>query len=240
MTHKARRKAAVSVQENLIFGAAHGYIVQPVEPLDTYPLLYTKHYAGRIPSISYAYGLFLDGRLVGAVTYGTPASSTLCRGVCGDAYQSQVLELNRLVLESNAKNEASRLVGASLRLLPGPKIIVSYADTAQSHTGVVYQATNFLYTGMSSKFKDPRVRGLEHQHHATYAHGLTNQQVIEKFGEDNVYFVERSPKHRYIYFVGDRRQKRAMQKALRYPILSYPKSIAHDQPDLSRPVGRVG
>ena len=98
MTHKARRKAAVSVQENLIFGAAHGYIVQPVEPLDTYPLLYTKHYAGRIPSISYAYGLFLDGRLVGAVTYGTPASSTLCRGVCGDAYQSQVLELNRLVL----------------------------------------------------------------------------------------------------------------------------------------------
>ena len=221
MTTKNRRVAAV--QGNLIFDQSVGYVVQPVEPLDTYHLLYTKHYAARVPSISYAYGLFLNERLIGAVTYGTPASSTLCRGVCGDEYQPNVLELNRLVLENNAKNEASRLVGASLRMLPAPKIIVSYADTAQDHIGVVYQATNFLYTGMSSKFKDPRVRGLEHQHHATYAHGLTNQQVIDKFGAENVYFVERSPKHRYIFFVGDKRQKRVMRGALRYPILSYPK-----------------
>lgn len=204
------------------------YEVRQIEAKEAYPFLLNIHYAKRIPSISYAYGLFRDGALVGVVTYGTPPSSTLCRGVCGDAYQKDVVELNRLVLSDNLPNEASRLVGGSLKLLPAPKIVVSFADNAQEHTGYVYQATNFLYTGLSSKFKDPRVRGLEHQHHATYAHGLTNKQVIEKYGEENVYFVERSRKHRYVLFIGNKTQKRQMRNALRYRVLPYPKKRTDD------------
>lgn len=116
-------------------------------------------------------------------------------------------------------------MGGSLKLLPQPKVVVSFADNAQEHTGYVYQATNFLYTGLSTKFKDPRVRGLEHQHHATYAHGLTNKQVIEKYGEENVYFVERSRKHRYVIFVGNKTQKKAMRNALKYKVRPYPKVV---------------
>jgi hypothetical protein len=186
------------------------------------------HYARRIPSVTYAYGLIRDGELVGVVTYGTPPSSTLCRGICGDEYQSAVVELNRLILRDNLPNEASRLVGGSLRMLPTPRIVVSFADTAQEHTGYVYQATNFLYTGLSARFLDPRVRGLEHQHHATYAHGLSNAQVKEKYGEDNVYFVERSRKHRYIILLGTRSERRRMREALRYEVLPYPKAGQHD------------
>ena len=134
-----------------------------------------------------------------------------------------MLELNRLVLLNNKPHEASRLVGASLKLLPKPKVIVSYADTKQDHDGIVYQATNFIYTGLSSKFLDPVVKGLEHQHHATYAHGLSNKQLIEKFGAENVYFIERSRKHRYITFVGSKTQRKQMRKDLRYQVLPYPK-----------------
>jgi Ni,Fe-hydrogenase III small subunit len=134
-----------------------------------------------------------------------------------------VLELNRLVLVNNKPNEASRLVAASFKLLPTPRIIVSFADTAQNHQGIVYQATNFIYTGLSAKFRDPRVKGLEHQHHATYGHGLSNQQIIEKYGAENVYFVERSRKHRYITFVGNRTEKKMMRSALLYKQLPYPK-----------------
>jgi hypothetical protein len=201
----------------------HQYEIRPIESKETYEFLLNIHYAKRIPSISYAYGLFRDSELVGVVTYGTPPSSTLCRGVCGDEYQKSVVELNRLVLRDNLPNEASRLVGSSLKLLPQPKIVVSFADNAQEHTGYVYQATNFLYTGLSTKFKDPRVKGLEHQHHATYAHGLTNKQVIEKYGEENVYFVERSRKHRYVIFVGNKTQKKVLRNALKYKVRPYPK-----------------
>jgi len=199
------------------------YDIAQIKSADTYQFCLNIHYAKRIPSISFAYGLFKFGELAGVVTYGTPPSSTLCRGICGDQYQKEVLELNRLVLQDNEPNEASRLVGASLKLLPRPSIIVSFADTAQGHTGCVYQATNFLYTGLSAKFWDPQVRGLEHQHHTTFAHGLTNKQVIEKYGVENVTFVERSRKHRYIIFVGSKTQRKVRQAALRYKIQPYPK-----------------
>jgi hypothetical protein len=35
------------------------------------------HYAKRMPSISYAYGLYRWGEMVGMVSYGTPASPAL-------------------------------------------------------------------------------------------------------------------------------------------------------------------
>src|SRR3990167_7789893 len=182
------------------------------------PWLKLKHYAHRIPSISYAFGLY-SPELCGVVSYGTPASSTLLKGVCGSEYSQYVLELNRLVIETTEKNAASYLVGRSIRLLPKPTIIVSYADTAQKHVGYIYQATNFIYTGLSSKFTDPKVLGMENKHHATYAHGMNNKQLKEKFG-DKLYFENRPRKHRYIYFHGCSRKVR---NALKYPIFPYPK-----------------
>ena len=103
--------------------------------------------------------------------------------------------------------------------MPKPTIIVSYADTAQKHVGYIYQATNFIYTGLSSKFTDPKVLGMENKHHATYAHGMNNKQLKEKFG-DKLYFENRPRKHRYIYFHGCSRKVR---NALKYPIFPYPK-----------------
>ncbi len=33
-------------------------------------------------------------------------------------------------------------------------IIVSYADTSQNHHGYIYQATNWIYTGLTKKNTD--------------------------------------------------------------------------------------
>lgn len=38
--------------------------VRPITYDDTKPFLLKKHYAHRMPSISYAYGLFIDGVLL--------------------------------------------------------------------------------------------------------------------------------------------------------------------------------
>ena len=211
-------------QQDLFAPAQEGYTVRAIAAKEAYPFLLNIHYARRIPSITFAYGLFDYDQLVGVCTYGKPPSHTLINGICGKEWADHVYELNRLCLLNNKPLEASRLVGGTFKLLPKPTIIVSFADTAQAHEGVVYQATNFMYTGLSSKFKDPRVKGLEHQHHATYAHGLTNAQVVEKYGADNVYFVERSRKHRYIMFLGSKTDKRSMLRDLRYKILPYPKN----------------
>ena len=198
-------------------------IVAPIKTMEVVDWCLHKHYAKRVPSITYAFGLFHNGVLVGVVSYGTPASSTLLRGVAVDEYSGNVVELNRLCINDfTGKNSASILVGRSMKALPLPTIVVSYADTSQGHIGYVYQATNFYYTGLSSKFSDPKVKGLEHQHHATYAHGKTNDQLKKEYG-DRLYFEQRARKHRYIFIVGTKKQKKEILKKMNYPILPYPK-----------------
>lgn len=199
------------------------YTVEPVPRSEYKDWILKKHYAKRMPSISYAFGLFDDKKILqGVCTFGTPCSSTLLKGVCGEKYTSIVKELNRLVMNQIDKNQASYFIGKCFYLLPQPLIIVSYADTSKNHSGYIYQATNWIYTGLSSKFIDPKVEGLENQHHGTYAHGLSNKELKDKYG-DKLYFESRPQKHRYIYFLGDKRQKREMIEALKYKIQPYPK-----------------
>ena len=201
--------------------------VKLVSRRDCADFILNIHYAHRWPSISYAFGLFDEDKLCGVVTYGTPPSSTLRNGIAGAEFGAAVLELNRLCLRENKKNYASELVGKSLRLLPKNKIIVSFADTEQGHFGYVYQATNFIYCGLSAKRTDWKVKGKEHLHGITIAdqfRGVENRaQAIRNFYGDDFYLSPRPRKHRYFYFVGDRRFKRQALSCLRYPQQPYPK-----------------
>lgn len=187
------------------------------------PWLLKKHYAKRIPQIMYAFGLYDDEDiLIGVATYGIPASPSLCMGICGKEYADKVLELNRVCLQENSKNQASFLVSNSIKLLPKPTIVVSYADTSKGHVGYVYQATNFLYTGLSANRVDWTIKGMEHKHSKTISDGMTLESIKEKYGDD-FYYTERSRKHRYIYFHGDKKQKKVMRSLLKYDIEPYPK-----------------
>src|SRR3990172_4958416 len=125
-------------------------LVLPISFDEVKDWILKKHYAHRLPCIQYAFGLYHSNKLMGVVTYGMPASPNLCKGVCGEEYKDKVLELNRLVINSDAlPNSASFLISHSLRMLPKEYCIVSYADSQMGHIGYVYQATNWLYTGMT-------------------------------------------------------------------------------------------
>lgn len=205
-----------------------GYDVRIVTRAECEPYILVIHYAKRWPSISYAFGLYLNDELCGIVTYGTPPSAALKRGIAGDEFKADVLELNRLCLKHNRKNEASILVGRSLRMLPTNKIVVSFADTSQGHSGFVYQATNFIYCGLSAKRTDWKVRGKEHLHGQTIAdefRGKENraQAMRDKYGDD-FYLEPRARKHRYIFIVGNKHYKRKVLAALKYGVEHYPKA----------------
>jgi len=196
--------------------------VKPIKSSETYSWLLNCHYAKRLPSISYAFGLFDGGSLVGVCTYGSPPSPSLCVGVCGVEYRDIVIELNRLILDTPTPNSASILVSHSLKMLPKPSIVVSYADTGQGHVGYIYQATNFFYTGLSASRVDWAIKGLEHKHSKTISEGMTLESIQEKYG-DRLYHVERERKHRYIFFVGSKKQKKLLKIKLKYQIEKYPK-----------------
>ncbi len=199
--------------------------VIPIQSYEVEPWLLKKHYAKRIPSISYAFGLYESGCLVGVCTYGTPSAAPLRDGLAGPENAKYVLELNRLCIESDNKNAASFLVGRSLQMLPKPSIVVSYADTDQGHIGYVYQACNFIYTGLSAKRTDWKIKGMEHLHGQTIAdmsrgcEGSRADFMREKFGDD-FYLEDRPRKHRYIYVTG---KNKALKASIRYPQSPYPK-----------------
>ena len=182
-------------------------MVIPIKPEEAVPWILKKHYAKRLPSISYAFGLYDQNDLIGIVTYGMPASNSLCEGVCGVENKHLVIELNRLCLQKNNKNEASFLVSNSIKLLPKPMVIVSYADTAQGHIGYVYQATNFIFTGTTKERTDMFAGEGKHSRHAA-------DPTIRQF---------RSAKHRYIYIHGNKYQKKNLKNALKYKQEPYPK-----------------
>lgn len=179
--------------------------VRKVDPKDTHRMILEKHYAQRLPQISYAYGLFKSNELVGVCTLGKPVSHYLCTGVSGPERKQYVYELNRLIVEEGlGPNSLSYFVSRVLRDLKKDKIIVvSYADTAMNHAGYIYQATNFIYTGKTKSRTDKYSKG--HSRHYT-----NEKNHLRKY---------RSSKHRYVYFTD-----KDMEKYLRYPREEYPKT----------------
>lgn len=184
------------------------YSIMQISYEETKPYILEIHYAKRMPNVMFAFGLFLYDELKGVVTFGMPASPFLCKGICGDKFRKSVLELNRLCLKNNLKNEASMLVSAAIKMLPKPRIIVSYADTNQGHLGYVYQACNFLFTGTTKPRTDMAAKDGKHSRH--HSGDKSNR-------------VNRSAKHRYVMFTGSKRERKVFLESLRYPILPYPK-----------------
>ena len=177
--------------------------------------LLPRHYSGRKPVVSKAFGLIDDGVLQAVITYGKPASPSVCVGICGKEYSGNVYELNRMCRSEEYRKPLSHFVSSTLRMLkPFDWIVVSYSDTAMNHHGYVYQACNFLYTGTSAPHADKYVpEGSGHNRHA------------ESFDvRKDEFSVERSIKHRYVYFcTKSKRLKKEWMNTLRYPVLPYPK-----------------
>ena len=187
--------------------------IVPIEYKQAVDFLLPKHYSGRVPSISYSFGWYINEKLVAVCAFGKPASPSLCKGICGEQHRSKVFELNRLCRVDNLEHQLSEFVAGCLRLLKGYNlIIVSYSDTEMNHHGYIYQACNFIYTGKTKSRTDKYTEGNKHSRH----YNNENQKNLRKI---------RSAKHRYVYFAtSNKKTKQEYIQELRYPIITkYPK-----------------
>lgn len=120
--------------------------VEAIDKIVAARLVCEHHYMRRRPPMTYAFGLIDGGDVVGVCTFGVPASRHMMAGAC-PSDPSLVLELNRLWCSDHMpRNTESWFVSRCLKALP-PRIILSYADTAEGHMGFVYRACNFNYAG---------------------------------------------------------------------------------------------
>jgi hypothetical protein len=113
------------------------------------------HYAKSMPVNTIGFSIFNNNNeWCGVILYGTGANNNIANTY--GLNQGQVIELVRMAL--NGKQEStSKALSISLKLIkklvPMAKLIVSYADKDQEHTGVIYQATNWYYVGASLEDK---------------------------------------------------------------------------------------
>ena len=204
------------------------YQIRQIESKVANAMVVESHYLHRRASSMFCYGLFDGDEMIGTIIYGKPASRSLCVGVCGPEEADQVIELTRLwIKDGTPKNTESYLIGRTLRLLPKEKdIIVSYAEIGAGHIGIVYQATNWIYTGMSDRHVEWRLDGATsatHTRHIFDEHGGVNG--AKAFYGDRLERHERPRKHRYVMFnTNSRGRRRELMNKLRYKIQPYPKA----------------
>jgi len=197
--------------------------------------LLKKHYAGRAPTVN-IYGFALvekeKNRTIGVATFGYCPNRNLGASVCGKDYKDTVLEFNRLCIDySERKNLATFFAANAIKLLPKPLILVSYADQNQGHVGYVYQALNWIYTGEGS-FNEGKYLTTEGKiiHRRSCTGKIRGERYEGKIEER----IPQKPKHRYIYFHGDKRWAKEARKHLRFPILHYPKGESKRYEDLTK------
>ena len=193
---------------------ADKYTVESIKKHETYDWLLNKHYLKRIPSISYCFGLY-SNFLNGVITFGSSANYHFNDGACiFDNYKVYTVELNRLCVDDGLKkNVLSYFVSQSLKKLPKPCCVFSYADPNQNHHGYIYQATNWLYTGRSTG-----------KTRYTFEDGSTFD--LNRFDDNKGKIVKKEkmlPTHRYIFFHGSKKQKKQMLKSLKMKLYDYPK-----------------
>jgi len=208
------------------------YIVDPIDTKAALDIVIKNHYLHRAAPCSRAFGIFekggfFGGILKGVVCYGVPAYNPILKSICGKDEMNNVYELTRLWIEDVVpKNGESFLISNSIKKLD-KEIIISYADTTQNHLGIVYQASNWQYIGLTKPVKDIRIRGMD-LHPASITDKFRGQKnrtekIKKMFGEENIYREDRAQKFRYVTFNADKRRKKELMKKLTYSILPYPK-----------------
>ena len=193
-----------------------GYTVKRLYNGEHKDWILKKHYAKRICSVSYAFGLIKDLKIIGICTFGFPPNYSYNDGKCiFHNLKIKTLELNRLVINDNEKkNLLSFFLAKCLKLLPSPLALVSYADPNVHHTGYIYQATNWIYTGTSTPKK---------RYHFEDGSSFDIRRGIDTKGKI-VSIEDLLPTHRYLYFIGNKKQKKEMFKDLKMKTFSYPKA----------------
>lgn len=195
-------------------------------------IIETYHYAHRVPSMSVLIGMFVDDILAGVISY-SKTLNNISASICGEEYTDNVLELSRLfIFDWAGRNSESYFIGQSFNFIPNNIcILLSYSDKKQNHLGTIYQATNWLYTRISKPsngreymLSDGTILTRQCRHFTKNKDGQTMlswNKIKELYPGIQKY--KSSEKHRYVYFLGDKRKRKELKQQLKWPVLPYPK-----------------
>jgi len=217
-------------------------VIEPTKKDVVYKLVTDKHYAGTWTASSNMYAVYYDCgehqffsgkelKLIGVVLYGNPVGFRVVKSICEEFTDDDVLELKRLWIEDGyGKNIESYVISQTLKMLkkdsPQSKVVISYADPGANHKGIIYRASNWLYQGNDIGMGDAYM-----YRYPNTDNWLSDRAIGEQLGTNGLRGVlqkvpdmeyrKKLRKHRYIYFLCNRKEKKRLIKELKHPLLSY-------------------
>ena len=225
-----------------------------------------NHYSGRLSSCRYPLGVFYqtdnqhqffdesEEKLIGVATYGFPVG----RRVIGSIFSEEILETRNLleltrlfVHDGYGKNIESYVISQSFKWLKknasNIKVLISYADPEQNHAGGIYQATNWLYQGcgdiqLAPTFSLRLEKDSEWIHSRTVysVYGSSNVKHLKKQIGHSFWLKKEAEKHRYLYFLGNKKENKLFMNTLKHPLLPYPKGTSNKAEVIKHEVNNKG
>lgn len=128
--------------------------VAPISSAVAREIVRRIHYSGKAVNNSQLhFGVFLDGKLEGAMQFGPSLDKRKIQGLVRDTGWNDFLELNRMAFSDRLpRNSESRALGVAFRLIkkhyPHIEWVVSFADGCQCGDGTIYRAAGFVLTAI--------------------------------------------------------------------------------------------
>jgi hypothetical protein len=195
--------------------------IKPVPFVVAKRLIERNHYLHTFPGgTKLAFGVFIDNHIHGAISLGAGPANAY--SLVYRAQPDDCLVLTRLwVSDELPRNSESKIISIVIRALKQNthiKFLVSYADPSHGHVGTIYQATNWLYIGLSEAMPLFDLGDGIARQSRSLAHGFGTHSVKHLIDCGiNVTLVPQSCKHRYIYFLDPSWRTRLKPSVLPYP-----------------------
>ena len=241
--------------------------LQEIDKKTAKEMIVKHHYSHRGSSCRYAIGIYYksdnphpffkdtsEEKLIGCMTYGYPVGRTVLGSMFNENVKletNNILELTRLFIHDDyGKNIESYCIAQSFKWLKkhdeNVKTLISYADPDVLHLGGIYKATNWLYQGAGlnlmpnysiSLTKDP----YEWIHSRTVSSRFGSHNIIKlKEAVGHTFWRRREPeKHRYIYFLGSKKENKKFMKNLKYETKPYPTNAEEYLPPIEEHKGSL-
>lgn len=202
---------------------------------------------------------FFEGvneKLIGCIIYGSPVGREAVSSISDNIKTNEVLELTRLWIADNyGKNIESYSISQSFRWLKANdaniKVLISYADPEYGHSGGIYRATNWKYQGRGKltsdhtvDYKDKGNYSIRLTENGKWIHSRTvgvmyGSRALANLKKEigHTFWKKLEPtKHRYIYFLCNKKEKKRLLKTMKMPILPYPTVIGEFIPTIEKVV----
>jgi hypothetical protein len=199
---------------------AKDIIVKPITAQAANAVVKRIHYSGKVvPNSQLHFGVFLNGRLEGAMQFGPPINKKGTIEVVADTQWHGMIELNRMAFSDVLpRNSESRAMAVAFRLIkkhyPHIEWVVSFSDGTQCGDGAIYRASGFVLTDVRESDAlriNPETGEVVH---VIQAHHL----MISK--EFRTWEATKGFQMRYIYFLNPAARARLMVPVLPFSKIS--------------------